>query len=249
MTMLSEHYDELETLDLDYWWFNVRHHYAWRVIQRARPAGPDLLLDVGAGACGFLARLLARGQVTPAQVLALEASPQACAVGRRRGVPVITADLSEVRRAPLPRAPDVISMLDVLEHLSDPVSTLRELHAVARPGAHVLVLVPALQALWSRWDELLGHQRRYDRPLLRAQLETAGWRVLRTRYLFAPLVLPALLRERLIGRRAIAATEFQRVPAPLNRLLTAAFVAETFLPAPPFGTTLAALAVRREQGA
>jgi len=244
MSMLREHYDELETLDLDYWWFNVRHHFAWRTIRRARPAGPDLLLDVGAGAAGFLARLLRRGDVSPDHVLALESSAQAAEVGRRRGVPMITADLGDVRRTPLPRPPDVVSMLDVLEHLPDPVATLRDLHAIAREGAHLLVLVPALQALWSRWDERLGHQRRYDRPLLRAQLEAGGWRVCSLRYLFAPLVLPALLRERLIGRRALAATQFQRVPAPLNRLLTAAFVAETWLPAPPFGTTLAALAVR-----
>lgn len=246
MSMLREHYDELESLDLGYWWFNVRYHFAWRAIRRARPDGPDLLLDVGAGACGFLARLLQRGALAPEHALALESSAAAAEVGRRRGVRVLTADLGDVRRVALPRAPDVVSMLDVLEHLPEPVPTLRDLHAVARPDAHLLVLVPALQVLWSRWDELLGHQRRYDRPLLRAQLEAAGWRVLFTRYLFAPLVLPALLRERLIGRRAIAATEFQRVPAPLNRLLTAAFVAESYLPGAPFGTTLAALAVRVE---
>jgi hypothetical protein len=73
-------------------------------------------------------------------------------------------------------------------------------------------------------------------------LTAAGWTVVKMRYLFSSLVPPAYLRDRLL-RRSIDASEFQRVPTWTNTLLTAAFIAETYLPPLPFGTTLAAVAV------
>jgi SAM-dependent methyltransferase len=240
--MLRDHYDELGALDLSYWWFNVRYHYAWRQIRRITPAGPELLIDVGAGTCGFLSRVLAWSGLPPSRVLAIEGNEAACAVGRERGVPVVRADLAAVASLPLPRPPDVVTMLDVLEHVADPVEPLRDLRAIAGPGAHLLILVPALQGLWSRWDELLGHHRRYDRPTLRRELEAGGWHVCSMRYLFVPLVVPAYLRDRLMRSREISRTQFRRVSPLLNRILTAVFIAETYLPAPPFGTTLAAVA-------
>jgi SAM-dependent methyltransferase len=244
--MLKDHYDELESLDLSYWWFKVRYRYVWRLLRRLAGGPPDFLMDAGAGACGFLASVLAWEGLPAERVLGLEASAQAAAVGRGRGVPVLEADLSRIGSLALPTRPDAITMLDVLEHLDDPVTVLREARRLCRPGGHLVILVPALQMLWSRWDELLGHHRRYDRPLLREQLRASGWELVSLRYLFAPMVLPALVRERLTARRTLAATQFQRVPPLLDRALTTAFTLETYLPGLPFGTTLAAAARRPE---
>jgi SAM-dependent methyltransferase len=238
------HYDELQSLDLHYWWFRVRYHYAWRLVRGVAGPAPDLLLDVGAGTCGFLASVLRVTGLPPERVLGIEWNERAAAVGRERGVPVVTGDLGMIQSALLPRPPDAITMLDVLEHVEDPVAVLEDLRKVCRPGACVVILVPALQRLWSEWDRLLGHLRRYDRPMLRRQLEAAGWRPLRMRYLFAPLVIPALVREWMTPRDTLSRAQFPRVPGTLNRVLTGFFIAETYMPPLPFGTTLAAIAVK-----
>lgn len=75
-------------------------------------------------------------------------------------------------------------LLDVLEHLEDPTPLLRSLPQLL-PGLEGLVLtVPARMELWTRYDALIGHWRRYDLPLLRAHLEQGGFEVLEAGYLF-----------------------------------------------------------------
>ena len=63
---------------------------------------------------------------------------------------------------------DLITCLDVIEHVPDDVAALAELRRVCRPGGWLLVTVPAYQALWSRHDEANHHYRRYSRAALRA---------------------------------------------------------------------------------
>jgi hypothetical protein len=57
---------------------------------------------------------------------------------------------------------DLLLLTDVLEHVPDDFLLLSRLLAVVRPGAHMLLTVPADAALWSLHDESHGHYRRYD---------------------------------------------------------------------------------------
>jgi hypothetical protein len=51
----------------------------------------------------------------------------------------------------------------VLEHVPDDRALLERLVTAVRPGAHLVLTVPADMALWSAHDESFGHFRRYDR--------------------------------------------------------------------------------------
>src|SRR5690606_34417870 len=61
------------------------------------------------------------------------------------------------------------------------------------PGGHLLVFVPALQWLMSRFDREIGHVRRYSMGQLRERAEGAGFRVVRARYFDGAGVLPWFL--------------------------------------------------------
>ncbi|MCP5477943.1 MAG: methyltransferase domain-containing protein [Rhodanobacteraceae bacterium] len=65
---------------------------------------------------------------------------------------------------------------DVLEHVDDDTG-LREMHRILRPGGRLLLTVPAHRWLWSRRDELAGHQRRYSRSLLSKRVRDAGFHI------------------------------------------------------------------------
>ena len=94
---------------------------------------------------------------------------------------------------------DVVVSTDVVEHLDDDVSALREMRRVLKPGGHAVITVPAYQFLWSEHDEALMHKRRYTRTLLKERAKAAGLEVERITYstsLLFPLALTRLLKRK-----------------------------------------------------
>jgi SAM-dependent methyltransferase len=62
---------------------------------------------------------------------------------------------------------DTIMYIDVLEHIKDDRKELNIAASHLRPGGHLIVLSPAHQFLFTRFDRVIGHLRRYDRRALR----------------------------------------------------------------------------------
>lgn len=239
--MQPVHYDELADLDLHYWWFRVRFAYASRLALGA-VAKPGLVVDLGCGTGGFLHYLTQSGGLSSAQVLGIEPDQRAASIAMKRGLPVRQVAPEDITAAQIPRAADVVSLLDVLEHIEDAPAALQQFRKLVRPGGYIVILVPAHMALWSEWDVRLGHKRRYSKAMLKAHLIEGGWKPVQLRYLFSAMTLPGLVRAKLIDSKSLSATEFPRVPRYLNSFLTQVFEAETRLPGLPFGTSLAALA-------
>jgi SAM-dependent methyltransferase len=99
---------------------------------------------------------------------------------------------------------ELILLLDVIEHVEDPVALLSQLRRERlAPGGRVLITVPAFQRLYTEHDRALKHFRRYSRAQLIAEARSAGFEVLDSGYLFASLLLPRAaqaLRERLLAK-------------------------------------------------
>jgi SAM-dependent methyltransferase len=67
-----------------------------------------------------------------------------------------------------------ILMWDVLEHIDDDRSALRDIATLLQPGGHLLIAVPSNPREW-RWDDdFYGHFRRYTVDELTAKLADAG---------------------------------------------------------------------------
>ena len=122
---------------------------------------------------------------------------------------------------------DLVTLLDVIEHVDDDVSVLDEARRVLAPGGHAIVTVPAGPALWSTYDELIGHKRRYDRPALVATLERAHFDVRYVSYFNCPLILAAAARRwtgraqdaRSVDEADVVRRALRVPPPPLNALL------------------------------
>jgi SAM-dependent methyltransferase len=143
---------------------------------------------------------------------------------------------------------DLVTALDVIEHIDDDVAALGELRRVLRPGGRLLVAVPAFTFLWGRQDEVSHHRRRYTRATLARALAQAGFAVVRESYfntLLFPPIAAVRLGRRLLRRPGRRQSDFELGPARLNGLLGAVFGAEAALVARtdlPFGVSLLALA-------
>jgi hypothetical protein len=82
--------------------------------------------------------------------------------------------------------------------------------------------VPALPSLWSNWDVLLGHHRRYTKASLASAAELSGFEIVERSYLF-PELIPLgwwrRLRERAGAAGAADDAEFPDLPDRLNETL------------------------------
>lgn len=115
----------------------------------AAASGRDLL-DVGSHAGFFLRRAVARGW----DAIGVEPSPVTSALARDYfGLDVRTATLAA---AALPDASfDVVTMMDVFEHVGEPGAMLAEIRRVLRPGGVLFIKVPNVRYVQAK-QRLLG---------------------------------------------------------------------------------------------
>ena len=103
------------------------------------------VLDAGCGP-GTISAGIAQA-VLPGRVTGMDLSPEVLEQGRRlsQGREIVNLDFVAGASHCIPFANetfDVVFAHALLEHLSDPVETLREFHRVARPGGFVAVCSP-----------------------------------------------------------------------------------------------------------
>jgi SAM-dependent methyltransferase len=107
------------------------------------------------------------------------------------------------RRAELEGRYDFLLIFDVLEHLAEPRAFVESALHHLKPGGLLFVNVPALDGLLSRYDEVVGHLRRYDMKTLRAEVEGSGVEVLDLRY-WGFSMLPYLVLRRFLSRGTVS---------------------------------------------
>lgn len=197
------------TLYRRHWWWRAREEIILEVLRRHLPAPAwRHVLDVGCGDGLFFDRLVAlgadpRGVESDAKLV----SPHGPYRHRIHVGPFDDSYETDQRFT-------LITMLDVLEHMSDPLAALRRARDVAEADAWWLVTVPAFKALWTRHDDLNRHRTRYTRRTLTHLLAAAGLEIIRLEYFFhwlVPVKLAVRLKERLVDSDPTV----PRVPPPL----------------------------------
>jgi len=208
---------KLARLEQRHWWYAERRAVLRRILRDRRSGG--WAADIGAAAGGNTRVLESLGW----SPLAFEYSETGAALARSRGLRISRADAHHL---PLPDGSmDVVTALDVLEHLEDDHRAARELRRVLRPDGVLVVAVPADPDLWSAHDDAVGHLRRYTEAELRELMAGAGFAVQQMwswNVLLRPL---AALR-----RRSSAGSDLSEVPVLLNGCLRAVVALERVLP-------------------
>ncbi len=230
-----------------HWWFVGRRRiiasFVARIIDSLHKDRPRIL-DVG---CGTGANLELLGQFGLAE--GVDVSAQALDFCRARGL--VEVQQGEAEQLPCEdQSFDLVTGLDVVEHLDDDLAGLREMHRVLRPGGYALVFVPAFMFLWGVQDDISNHRRRYTLRGLERVMREAGFEVERTSYVnitfFVPILLGRLLM-RLTGFRP--ASENNLTLKSLNGVLGRIFGGESFVLEHlnfPFGVSIICAARRRE---
>jgi SAM-dependent methyltransferase len=92
---------------------------------------------------------------------------------------------------------DLVTGLDVVEHLDDDLAGLKEMRRVLRRDGRALLFVPAFMFLWGVQDDISNHRRRYTLKELNHVVREAGFEVEHATYVnisfFAPILLGRLI--------------------------------------------------------
>jgi 2-polyprenyl-3-methyl-5-hydroxy-6-metoxy-1,4-benzoquinol methylase len=118
-----------------------------RIEQRTGAMAGKRVLDFGCG-IGTMSRLLL---ATGAQrVDAIETDPGArAAVQRELGIQV-APNIDELRRQTPPPTYDLVTMIEVVEHVRSPVETLSAIRSLVKPGGALIVETPDAESLKAR---------------------------------------------------------------------------------------------------
>ena len=191
-------------------------------IAQAAHASPEIrILDIGCGTGATLDHLKRYGRTH-----GIDLSELPLSFSRKRGH-------QRVMRASATDLPfesdsfDLVTTLDVVEHLDNDVKGLTEIRRVLKPGAPAIIFVPAFQSLWGPNDDQSGHKRRYRLKELRAAVMEAGLRIERISYANFAMFLPIWIGRKILNALGRDEQAENRINHPvINNLLAKIFSSE-----------------------
>jgi SAM-dependent methyltransferase len=253
--MQQHTYAIMRRVEESHWWFAGRRRIIRSFLERvsrelqsahaARAESAELnILDVGCGTGANLEMLAEFGTAEGVDV-----SAEALEFCRERGLTRVKQGAAEM----LPYEPDsfdLVTGLDVVEHLDDDLAGLREMNRVLRRDGRALLFVPAFMFLWGVQDDISNHRRRYTLRELKRVVRQAGFVIERVSYVNLSFFAPILF-----GRLLMRVTKFRPesennltigfLNGVLGRILGAESVALRYLNF-PFGVSIICVARRGE---
>ena len=190
--------------DRPIFWFRLR----CGLVEELLPEGPITLTDIGAGT-GVLGDYLRRVRPDVSYCFIEPIPALAESLSARFGANSNHRDLSNLSPS------TVVTLMDVLEHQANDRGFLSDICDSLNPDAILIVTVPALPLLWSRWDTEIGHFRRYTKRSLLDTTEGLPLKPLEVTYLFPEMLPGALFRKwklRASSEKSISSEDAGRLP-------------------------------------
>jgi len=246
-----EHQQDLDRLPAYYWWHRHRIEMVVGLLgrfYRQRPGQTFNYCDVGGGT-GATTTEIVKGlrdrlklPITTNSTVCLDGDPGLAVLQKNKEIRHLLQDIEKDWDLAVGHF-DLMTLLDVIEHVEDPVLLLGRCKSQLNSNGIGVISVPAYNFLFSQWDVALGHKRRYTRARLRSECKRAGFRVLWDSYLYSYMLPAAFLRRAgIFGHQGAA--EFPQIPGFLNTGLRAIGACERRITrgwAIPWGTSVMAV--------
>jgi SAM-dependent methyltransferase len=140
---------------------------------------------------------------------------------------------------------DGILLLDVLEHIDDDIDFLKTAINYLKEDGFIIVGVPAYKFLFSKFDAVVGHKRRYSVKEINSSFKDAGIELVNSHYWGFSLILLLLLRKfylQFFREEVVVRKGFKPPGRFLNWVLLQVMKIETFLFSKTFmGTSILAI--------
>lgn len=226
-----------------HWWFVSKKKIVSDFVENilnTREKKENKILDVGCGSGLMLEKLSEYGTV-----YGMDFSDEAIK---------FSSEIypGEIRKGSLPNAVpfedaffDLIVALDVIEHVDEDVLALKTIKTKLKTGGKAIITVPAYMFLWSKFDEINEHKRRYTVPDLKNKLEISGLKIRKISY-YNTFLFPVVYLVRNINKllKRNAENEVAMPSRNINNLLKKIFSFESGILNKmnmPFGVSIIAI--------
>ena len=212
--------DTLDKVRRHPWWL-CRAELALAILRQHQLPPPASIIDVGCGWGVNLQSLERAGY----QTTGIDISRQILELIDQPARHLAEADLYHLPASEFGRH-DGLFALDVIEHLDDDRQALQNIAQLLRPGGLAVVSVPAQPELFSEFDEIQGHRRRYLPDTLRTAFNDTGLTVQKI-FWWGAWMVPVLRRMRARKTSKQTYSDYLRLPPwPAPLLMQAAYAWE-----------------------
>ena len=231
-------------LGKNYWWLKGKYILVDKFIssffkRKNKDINKLKLLDFGCGPGNMLDFLKKYGDV-----YGVDASFDAIEFCRNRNYKN-TSIISDLPLKFNDESFDIITAIDVLEHIEDDERVIAEFYRLIKINGMIFITVPAFMLLWGDHDELYFHKRRYLTKNIQNKLIKYNFKILKISYFetiyFLPLLAVRKLKKFFKKNSSEKADDFYKFPKFLNKILTYTITFEYYLLKKinmPFGPTI-----------
>lgn len=239
--MEAKIYTELEKRENGDWWFIGRRKIISTLLSQHLKNKKNLsIVDIGCGAGDVMNVTKEFGDV-----IGVDNNKQIIEFNKKSGRNAIIADIKKLPFAK--QSFDLVTLLEVLEHLEDDSAALKESCRILKPKGTLILTVPAFPFLWGSHDMVAHHKRRYIKQELVAKLQHSGFKVQKISYMntfLFPIIFSIRVLKNLF-KTDNNKSDFFEYPVLANWLLAHIFSLEAQLLKKinfPFGVSLVAIA-------
>jgi len=209
--------------DLEAMSFAVNYH-KW-ILDEFRPFLGKRVVEVGAGTGSFSELLLQENLdslslVEPSEMFE-SLTANVSQIKNKAQVDFYKSIFSEVAMEISDKQkPDSIIYVNVLEHIQDDVSELEHIYRTLSKGGRCFIFVPALMSLYGEFDRKIGHFRRYTKQEVEKKCESAGFKVLKSKYFDFAGIIPWFVKYKVLNSDSLdsgAVTLYDRMAIPFVR--------------------------------
>ncbi|MFD1001332.1 class I SAM-dependent methyltransferase [Ohtaekwangia kribbensis] len=174
-------------------WFKHRNNCIIEGVMKY--SANSTFFDVGGGN-GFVAKGLEEKGISTVLV---EPGIQGCVNAKKRSLKNVVCSTLENASFVKGKIP-AIGLFDVVEHIEHDVDFLKSIYSYLTDGGFVFITVPAFNVLWSNEDVDAGHFRRYTTKELKRKLQSVGFHIEYSSYIFSILPIAVFLFRTLPSR-------------------------------------------------
>lgn len=233
----------LFNIEASHFWFRSRNKILQQCLKKYFPSAENFC-EIGCGTGCVLAAI-----ATASPQLALTGSEiyvNALGYAAKR-VPHAELIQSDICNFPYISEFDVIGVFDVIEHIENDTLAIKNIYQALKKNGGLLLTVPQHKWLWSSYDEMACHKRRYSRKELNEKIQNAGFKIIRMTS-FMTFLLPVMMAARFRKQKLAEPTTTLSISKPMNLIFYRINMIEQFLISRninfPFGGSLLCIATK-----